>query len=142
MSRSGYVDDLDDPLALGRWRSAVRSALQGKRGQAFLREMLAALDALPEKRLIKGDLEAEATGLPFAQHSDVCALGSVGRARGTDMRPLDPYEGEQIASAFGIAHAMACEIAYINDDFGWRETPELRFERVREWVAGQIKITE
>jgi hypothetical protein len=45
MSRSGYSDDLD-PLALGRWRGRVASAMRGKRGQAFLREMLAAMDAM------------------------------------------------------------------------------------------------
>lgn len=52
MSRSGYTDDDDDPLATGRWRAQVRSAIRGKRGQAFLRELIAALDAMPEKALI------------------------------------------------------------------------------------------
>lgn len=32
MSRSGYTDDNDDPLAHGRWRQAVKRALEGKRG--------------------------------------------------------------------------------------------------------------
>ena len=44
MSRSGYGDDYgdDDPLAIGRWRGAVNSAIRGKRGQQTLREILAA----------------------------------------------------------------------------------------------------
>lgn len=46
MSRSGYSDDCDDPLQEGRWRAAVNSAIRGKRGQAFLREALAALVAV------------------------------------------------------------------------------------------------
>ena len=34
MSRSGYTDDSEDPLALGRWRQAVKRSLEGRRGQA------------------------------------------------------------------------------------------------------------
>ena len=54
MSRSGYTDDygVEDPLAMGRWRAAVNSAINGKRGQAALRETLAALDAMPAKALV------------------------------------------------------------------------------------------
>ncbi len=50
MSRSGYVDDIDN-LALINWRGAVKSAIQGKRGQAFLRALVDALDAMPETSL-------------------------------------------------------------------------------------------
>lgn len=57
MSRSGYSDDLDS-WSMIRWRGAVTSATRGARGQAFFREMLAALDAMPEKKLIADDLEA------------------------------------------------------------------------------------
>ena len=41
MSRSGYCDDYgdDDPLALGRYRAQVNSAIRGKRGQALLRRL-------------------------------------------------------------------------------------------------------
>lgn len=68
MSRSGYCDDYDcDPLPLGRWRGQVASAIRGKRGQAFLRELVAALDAMPEKRLIANDLE---------QAGNVCAIAA------------------------------------------------------------------
>ena len=60
MSRSGLVeDDGDDPLAHGRWRGAVKSAINGKRGQQFLRELADALDAMPEKVLVAGALQAE-----------------------------------------------------------------------------------
>jgi hypothetical protein len=46
MSRSGYSDDHSE-WDLIRWRGAVASAIRGKRGQAFLRELLVALDAMP-----------------------------------------------------------------------------------------------
>lgn len=50
MSRSGYSDDYDfDNWQLIRWRGAVNSAINGRRGQAFLKELLTAIEALPEK---------------------------------------------------------------------------------------------
>ena len=137
MSRSGYIDDIDDPLQLGRWRGAVRSAMYGRRGQAFLKEMLGAMDALPAKRLITKELEID-SGMPF-HRGDVCALGSVGKARGLDMSKLDPFEQEGVAAQFGIAHAMACEIMYWNDEGSHRrETPEQRFDRMHKWIEDNI----
>ena len=136
MSRSGYTHDIDDPLHLGRWRAAVNSALRGRRGQAFLKEMLAALDALPAKRLVRDTLEVE-LGMPF-HRGDVCAIGSVGRVRGLDMSGIDPYDNEHIAAQFGIAHAMACEVMYWNDECRRRETPEQRFDRMRKWIVETI----
>lgn len=47
MSRSGYsygADDVQANLCLG----AVKQAIRGQRGQAMLRELIQALDALPE----------------------------------------------------------------------------------------------
>ena len=61
MSRSGYVDaddcDEGEQWRHIRWRGAIKSAIRGKRGQAFLREMLDALDALPQKRLVPNVLQ-------------------------------------------------------------------------------------
>ena len=79
-------------------------------------------------------------GMPF-HRGDVCALGSVGRARGIDMAPIDPEDNEAVASTFGIADAMAREIMYWNDEGGtYRETPEQRFDRMRAWVAKHITL--
>ncbi len=134
MSRSGYTDDYDTEWQLIMWRGAVKSAIRGKRGQAFLKEMLTALDALPEPQLIDGYLEF---------HGQVCAVGSVGVQRGIDMSKIDAHDPYSVAKAFGIARAMAAEIEFINDDdYGWRkETPEQRFQRVRSWVVSKIKCT-
>lgn len=133
MSRSGYMDDWDGDdwqaaLCLGR----VARAMKGKRGQAFLKEMLAALDAMPEKQLITNELETT--------EGAVCAIGSVGKARGVDMTKLDPEDPDGVAAAFGIAPSMAREIVYMNDEGGdYEETPEARFIRLRSWVARQIR---
>jgi hypothetical protein len=40
-----------------RWQGVVKSAIRGKKGQAFLKELLSALDAMPEKKLIAEELE-------------------------------------------------------------------------------------
>jgi hypothetical protein len=168
MSRSGYCDDLDDPLALGRWRAQVRSATRGKRGQKLLRDMLAALDAMPEKRLVSGVLEVSseidernaqkwvdmfkdpdaanryrehyvATRPSSFKEGDVCALGALGRVRGLDMTELDPEQPESVAAAFDVAEPLAREIVYMNDEGTWRiETPEERWTRMRAWVESQI----
>lgn len=45
MSRSGYNDYSIDNWDLIRWRGQVASAIKGKRGQAFLRELIEALVA-------------------------------------------------------------------------------------------------
>lgn len=127
MSRSGYVDDDYDGYLVALWRGAVGSALRGKRGQAFLRELGAALDAMPVKELITGEIVRDS--------DHVCAIGAVAVARGLDVRNIDDHDGDAVGSAFGIASAMAREIAYENDERGPRaETPAQRWQRMREWV--------
>lgn len=137
MSRSGYMEDgCDTPeeqWALIRWRGAVNSAMRGKRGQAFLKELLAALDSMPEKKLIADQLEAEGS---------FCTLGALGNARGLDMENIDPHDSERASTEFNIAEAMAREIVYMNDegfDWSWPPiTPEQRWQKMRNWVADQI----
>ena len=129
MSRSGYRDDCDDQWGLIRRRGAVASAIRGKRGQAFLREMLAALDALPEKRLIENDLEHGRT---------VSALGAVGKARGTPMANIDFEDQKSVAAAFSIPITLAGEIMSINDEAWNKERPEHRYIRVRKWVESKL----
>lgn len=146
MSRSGYSDDMDDTLAHGRWRAQVASAIRGKRGQTFLRELLAALDAMPEKRLVKQEFEADGA---------VCTLGCIAKQRGVDMSRFDPEDssvGEEIGPALGIAHQLAREIMFENDDFYiwapnrgrvWDDPTEgeKRWKYMRDWVAQQIIVT-
>lgn len=132
MSRHGYSDDCDDQWSSICWRGAVKSALRGKRGQAFLREMLVALDAMPDKSLVAEELVTP-TG-------EVCAMGAVLKARGVDVGNVDPEDTEAVAKVTGLAESMVREIAYMNDD--WRgETQQVRWARMRAWVASQIKET-
>ncbi len=139
MSRSGYSEDCDN-LAL--WRAAVARATNGKRGQAFLREMAAALDALPVRELIAGSLVRD--------NEHACALGAVALARGMDVSQLEvdadddeQMDGEAVGAAFGIARVLALEIAFENDDnCRSSETPEDRWKRVRAWVNEQLRPTD
>jgi hypothetical protein len=118
MSRSGYDGDNDDPLAHGRWRQAVRRAIEGKRGQALLRELVEALDAMPDKRLYSGSF-ATAEG-------EFCTLGVLGAKRGTSMDDLgdaeDGCDPADVGRRFGIAAAMAAEIMYLNDEWAVDES--------------------
>lgn len=136
------------------WRGMVASATRGKRGQSFFRDLLAALDAMPEKRLITDQLQESPTG-------EVCAIGALGKARGIDMTGMDPECPEQVAPAFNIAECLAQEVVYMNDEHSqyiyvelpgppptpWRQhdhlrhdiTPEERWQHMRDWVSKQIR---
>ncbi len=139
MSRSGYNEDCVNYAGINLYRANVDRALAGKRGQAFLRELITALDALPEKKLI-----AES----FSKADGVCALGSVARMRGVvdklpDPEMCDEYEvGECAARVLGIAECMAREIMWENDDCYSVETEEQRWKRVRSWATKQINRKE
>lgn len=142
MSRSEYSDDLDS-WDLILWRGAVASAIRGKRGQAFLRELQTALAALPEKRLIRDSFAEPETG-------QVCALGCVavareetkGKTRDQAIESVsdlfDVAAPESTAQRLGISSALAKEIMFLNDDEGGWGTPEKRYERILAWVNRQV----
>lgn len=154
MSRSGYSDEEegDYPNAGALYRANVEAALWGRRGQAVLRELEAAIVAIPEKRLIRWR---------FADESgDVCALGAVLCARGVkgglDRRSalyplversikISAFDEEELFTKWAIEEidAAKCflnEVQYMNDEAGPRdETPEARYERVLKWVRKEIR---
>jgi len=127
-NRANYSDDCEH---LAMWRGAVRQAVTGKRGHAFLKDLLVALDDLPRKALIPCALE---------NGGDYCAIGSVCRVRGlkTD-RDVSDYDA--IASDLKIAPALVREVEYVNDE-SYATSPEDRFRIVRSWVLEQIKEGE
>lgn len=129
MSRSGYSEDSEH---LAMWRGQVASAIRGCRGQAFLRELLDALNAMPVKRLIANDLRKD---------GEVCALGSVGAKRGIDLEGLDPEDYDTLANVFGIANQLVQEIEYMNDDAEWNDTPEKRWQRIHSWATSHLKAS-
>jgi hypothetical protein len=110
----------------------VTSAIRGKRGQEFLRELASTLDAMPEKRLIQNEL---------VQNGEFCTLGVIGAKRGLNMAQLDPDSYDAIADKLGIAHQLVQEIEWENDEGVWgdKETPENRWKRMRAWVESQLR---
>ena len=129
MSRSGYADEDSEDYPVVFWRQAVQRAIDGKRGQAFLREMIEALDAMPEKRLISGYLE---------YNGNVCALGAVCRKRGLNLKGWEAFEAPNLARSFNIANALVREIMYMNDEAFWNVTPEQRWEKMRAWAVENL----
>lgn len=129
MSRSGYIDDMEDNWQMIKWRGMVASSIRGKRGQQFLKELLVALDAMPVKELIEHELE---------QDGEVCAIGALGKARGIDMSKIDPEDPTQVAGAFNIAECLAQEVVFENDEQCSHETSEQRWVSMRRWVASKI----
>lgn len=128
MSRSGYSDDAEN-VAL--WRGVVQSAIRGRRGQAFLRALADAMDAMPIKRLTSHALErpdgvcAAATYQGGAEPAMTpCAMGALGQARGVDMSWFseidaedDPHAlAERLGADFDIAHQLAMEVQWVNDE--------------------------
>ena len=129
MSRSGYTDDFDNDGKGWLWRRAVANAMAGKRGQAMLRELVAALDALPEKVLDSEEL--------VSVEGTYCAMGALGRARGMDMANIDPDNRGSLAKAFGIAPAMAAEVMFMNDECVEGDLISYDFE-----VCGPMRVFE
>ena len=145
MSRSGYSDEGTE-WAMICYRGAVCSSLRGKRGQAFLRELCSALDALPEKSLCTHYLQLK--------NGKCCAIGAVGKARGIDMTNMDAEamtESGSLSELMDIANAMVREIEFINDDDFWCKSRDgesietfyarqdrARWTTVRNWAEEQI----
>lgn len=130
MSRSGYSDDSDYKL-LNLYRGSVDRAIGGKRGQVFLHNLGMAMDAMPEKRLIAGDLVTES--------GETCAIGVICKARGLDVSRVDVENNTAVGKLVNIAESMAAEIAFENDERMANESPEQRWIRMRKWVDENSK---
>lgn len=130
MSRSGYSDDCE---TLGLYRASVDAALYGRRGQAFLRELVAALEAMPVKELHAGVL---------VDGDRVCALGAVADVRALDVSDVDIEDPKIVGRVLGIPRSLAAEIAFENDDSdGWTRgrSPEERYADMLTWARSHLR---
>lgn len=169
MSRSGYTDDIDNHWHHIMWRGRVTSSIRGKRGQAMLKDLLNALDEMPDKRLYPNNFSTV--------DGEYCALGALGASRGIKMDDLgnaeDGCDESFVAQRFGVAAPLVQEIMYINDewvsdhkfvdveicgpirpwypDWGHHkksicvnddDAPRRRWNVVRQWVESQINQNE
>jgi len=120
MNRSGYSDDYDSSdFSHVRHQGSLSRAINGKRGQAFLIALIAALDALPERVLIAQE---------FASNGCFCALGAVANVRGIDPSNLDYDDYEALAKTFGIAESLARDVMNTNDDVNDKRWIEMQIE--------------
>ena len=87
MGRITYSEDDDFNNQGLMWMANQERSIKGRKGQAALRELEAALLALPEKRLISGELE-NAVG-------EVCAVGALAKFKGKDNPRVGDCFGEQ-----------------------------------------------
>ena len=154
MSRIDYGDPGDDPIT-PLWPAIATRAIQGKPGQAVLKELMAALLSLPTKRLIAGE---------WVLNGEVCALGALDIARTMHRTGacwdsarmvvecfIDEYSSfgqdaldtpEDVQARLHITPTLAWEIMEKNDVAAMHLTPEQRYKKVLAWVSMQIKNDE
>jgi len=161
MSRNEWIS-VDTLINLQQ--QALRRSIEGKRGQAFLLELIEALDAIPDKKLYNGKLVTTEGGC--------CALGALGIKRGLNLEALNDEENTAILSkVFNIAPSLVAEIMYLNDEslvdvWKWGEIevcgpmrpkypdwgrhytkvrvhndnhPTQRWQRMRDWAVSSLK---
>jgi hypothetical protein len=153
--RINYNDDEDTPGQFALWRANCQRSLHGRKGQAALRALEAALVALPSKRLVAHE---------FDNGTDVCAIGALARAKGHTPKADPEYEMEEIGVELGMPRLVAWLIVELNDillDTVWEVgdgpqrphcglykggiplirdmTPEERYEKVLTWVRREIR---
>ena len=143
MSRFSYDDD-EGAIPYGLYCQIVRRAISGKPGQKALRELEAALLALPEKRLIESEV---------CDDGEVCALGALAIYRRVqagddraealvDLQEDWGYASEaatvELGEALGLRQTLATEIVWINDEELAGLSPDRRYTLMLEWVQRNL----
>lgn len=151
MSRFG---DEDGEYPAHWWQIDLQRALTSKRGQRILRDIEAALLAMPEHKLVEGYIvrydEDEHTG-------EVCAVGAYAAwqkvkqgstwedafaelAEKWSGEQEDEWTTRQLGKQIGLARTVAVELSFTNDERAyWKGTDEERWQTVLDWVRKQIK---
>ena len=158
--RLNYSEDEDWQGQFALWDANCRRSIKGKVGQRELRELEAALLALPEKRLIHGELTNDEGG--------VCAIAAYAKHKGVDISAFDPEdESDEVGIAAGMPRLVAWKVVALNDlvcDTVWEVaegpiqrghgqykggipyirdmTPEERYDKVLAWVRGVLGTRE
>lgn len=132
---SRYYDSGESTIPAELWWAIIDRSLKCGRGQKFLAEFEAALLAMPDKKLVVGEI-ATASG-------EVCAIGAFARFknpaalekyRGRDPDTLGLDETAELGVQCGIARSLAWGIGYHNDETFITCTPDQRYVKMLEWV--------
>jgi hypothetical protein len=139
MSRLYYSDnDYDQEIGVARGRRL--SAIRSQRGQRFLRDLVAALDALPTPELHSGALEDSKTGC-------CCAFGAVRRLRGVESVKLwfhpedEDITPDSLAEPFDVSPTLAWAVVQANEDMHEDNSEQGRRRRwaeVRDWAVRHL----
>ena len=136
MSRSNYSHEWTNEMNL--YRATVDRSINGKRGQAFLKRLIKALEAMPTKEL-HADIFAKPDGA-------CCAMGAVALYEGHDIeKDYDPNVQDDSNYAYeklNISQSMAAEIAFVNDYEGYfkeNERPAIKWKRMYAWAKDRLK---
>lgn len=154
MSRVEYGEEEDFPGQAALQQKNLERLLAGKRGQVVLRELEAALLAVPDRKLIANH------GAKDGQVCVVAALAvhlkvTLGQAREQVLRELEEEERQylgddyeegwgddqwtvDLGESIGIPHSLAWRLVALNDvDLDYC-TPEQRYEKVLKWTRGHL----
>lgn len=152
--RISYREDEDYPNAAELFLANVERSLKGKKGQAALQKVEAALLAMPQKRLITDVLETA--------EGEVCALGALAKHMQVaipeptvpDYNEWEENESYEDLIKFaveqlGIPRLVAFRVIEVNDNTQYRflggrdrhyYTPEERYEKVLAWVRKRLNV--
>lgn len=101
----------------------------------MLRELLVALDAMPDKELIRGDLVTE--------QGDCCAIGALLVHRSfPSAHEIDPEDSYHIAQVLDVAEPLVQEVEWVNDEGYHFVTNAERWAKMRAWVVSRLKEGE
>ncbi len=154
---SRFCNDYDIEYPEHWWRIDLERALNSGRGQRLLREVEAALLALPNHELAHGYIVERK-----AWHDDdtievgnVCAVGAYAvykavQAGATQEQALldldeqwggerDEWETEELGRSLGLAKTVARHLAWLNDEQCDGLSPAARWTAVLTWVRNQIR---
>lgn len=144
----GEIDDADDQRRYNLHQGVIAKQMRSRKGQAFLRELIASLEALPEKRLVNDAV---------AKDGCVCGLGAIALRRRVDagedrdavladlanvevdVRDGDEHVSEWAERELGAQQNVASAIAWTTDADEGTITPEQRYERVLSWAKSQVR---
>lgn len=107
--RIGYSEEEQFDGQFNLWQANCYRSLHGKKGQAALRELEAALIALPTKRLIAGKL---------VEQGDVCAIGALALHKGATEEVLEHHDDEYmegVGMEYGLPKLVAWKVVEAND---------------------------
>lgn len=156
MSRFDGAGDGEGAMPYALWQHNAEMALKGKRGQQALRDMKAALGALPKRELIEGNLievKRDEDDLDkIVGFEGVCAVGAYALYKGQTPEQLrgwnryysggddegDCWSTSEAGKAAGLTYTLAWELSQRNDETYSDLTPSARWWAMYGWVCSEL----